>query len=77
MNTKKKEFAWHKKKKKKGVDVIQGDAYNLPFDDNSFEAVTMIDVLEHFSEPLKALAEARRVAPVLYINTPPKRMTEH
>lgn len=57
----------------KGVDVIQGDAYNLPFDDNSFEAVTMIDVLEHFSEPLKALAEARRVAPVLYINTPPKK----
>lgn len=57
----------------KGVDVIQGDAYNLPFPDNSFEAVTMIDVIEHLDDPLKALKEARRVAPVLYINTPPKK----
>lgn len=57
----------------KGVDVIQGDAYELPFEDNSFEAVTMIDVIEHLEDPLKALKEARRVAPVLYINTPPKK----
>lgn len=57
----------------KGVDVIQGDAYALPFKDNTFEAVTMIDVLEHLENPQKALQEARRVAPVLYINTPPKQ----
>ena len=57
----------------KGANVIQGDAYHLPFEDNSFEAVTMIDVLEHFDEPKKALAEARRMAPVLYVNTPPKK----
>jgi SAM-dependent methyltransferase len=57
----------------KGVDVIQGDAYALPFKNDSFEAVTMIDVLEHFETPEKALKEARRVAPVLYINTPPKK----
>lgn len=57
----------------KGVDVIQGDAYALPFEDNSFEAVTMIDVIEHLEDPLKALREARRVAPVLYVNTPPKK----
>lgn len=57
----------------KGVDVIQGDAYNLPFSDSSFEAVTMIDVIEHLDNPIKALKEARRVAPVLYINTPPKK----
>lgn len=57
----------------KGVDVIQGDAYDLPFEDNSFEAVTMIDVIEHLEDPLKALQEARRVASVLYINTPPKK----
>lgn len=57
----------------KGVNVIQGDAYALPFEDNSFEAVTMIDVLEHFDTPSKALQEARRVAPVLYVNTPPKK----
>lgn len=57
----------------KGADVIQGDAYNLLFPDNSFEAVTMIDVLEHLDDPLKALKEVRRVAPILYINTPPKK----
>lgn len=57
----------------KCVDVIQGDAYALPFEDNSFEAVTMIDVIEHLEDPQKALKEARRVAPVLYINTPPKK----
>lgn len=57
----------------KGVNVIQGDAYKLPFEDNTFEAVTMIDVLEHFDTPQKALQEARRVAPVLYVNTPPKK----
>lgn len=57
----------------KGVNVIQGDAYKLPFEDNSFEAITMIDVLEHLEDPQKALQEARRVAPVLYVNTPPKK----
>jgi SAM-dependent methyltransferase len=54
----------------RGVDVIQGDAYELPFENNSFEAVTMIDVLEHLENPKKALQEARRVAPILYIQTP-------
>jgi len=57
----------------KGVDVIQGDAYELPFEDNSFDAVMMIDVLEHLEDPHKALQEAKRVAPILYVNTPPKK----
>ena len=57
-----------------GVDVIQGDAYNLPFDDNSFDAVTMIDVIEHLERPQDALREAFRVAPVLYVATPPRGM---
>lgn len=55
-----------------GVDVIQGDAYNLPFPDNSFDAVTMIDVIEHLQKPQDALREAFRVAPVVYIATPPR-----
>lgn len=59
--------------KEHGVDVIQGDAYALPFADNSFDACLLIDVLEHFDDPLKALVEARRVAPILYVNTPPKK----
>jgi SAM-dependent methyltransferase len=57
-----------------GVDVIEGDAYALPFADNSFEAVTMIDVLEHFERPVDAVREAMRVASVLYIATPERGM---
>lgn len=56
-----------------GVDVHLGDAYLLPFADNSFGAAMMIDVLEHFENPARALEEARRVAPVLYIATPERQ----
>lgn len=56
-----------------GFNVHYGDAYNLQFADNSFDACLMIDVIEHFDEPEKALAEARRVAPVLYIATPERK----
>ncbi len=57
-----------------GVDVIQGDAYSLPYFDDSFDAVTMIDVLEHFEFPENALQEAKRVTrKYLYINTPPRK----
>lgn len=59
-----------------GINVKQGDAYNLPYEDNSFEAVLMADVLEHFDDPVKALAEARRVAPVIYITTPERGMVK-
>ncbi len=59
-----------------GVDVELGNAYSLPYKDNEFEAVLMAGVLEHFAEPEKALAEARRVAPVLYITTPERGMVD-
>lgn len=55
-----------------GVNVEQGDAYDLG--DRQYDAVTMFDVIEHFDEPEKALAEAHRVAPVLYISTPERGM---
>lgn len=57
-----------------GVKVLHGDAYMLPFEDNSFDAVTMIDVIEHFDKPEDALREAHRVAPVLYLATPERGM---
>jgi SAM-dependent methyltransferase len=56
-----------------GVNVIFGEAYNLPFPDNHFDAVTMIDVLEHFDRPQDAIREAKRVAPILYIATPERQ----
>lgn len=57
----------------KGANVVQGDAYALNYSDDSFDAALMIDVIEHFDDPIAALREAKRVAPVLYVNTPPKK----
>ncbi|MBU4335063.1 MAG: methyltransferase domain-containing protein [Actinobacteria bacterium] len=39
-----------------------GDAYRLPFDDDSFDVVHAHQVLQHLSDPVAALREMRRVA---------------
>lgn len=57
----------------KGVDVTHGSAHTLHFQDDSFEAVVMFDVIEHLEQVELALEEARRVAPVLYISTPERQ----
>jgi len=49
------------KRDPQGVKFSLGDAYQLPFEDESFEAVLMFDLLEHLDEPLKSLGEVRRV----------------
>lgn len=57
--------------REKGADVILGDAYQIPFEDESFDSVLMADVLEHLEFPEKGLLEARRVLKkYLYITTP-------
>lgn len=57
--------------KKRGVDIILGDAYDLPFEDEQFDSAFMGDVLEHLEFPEKGLAEARRVLKkYLYIVSP-------
>lgn len=43
------------------VTATQGDARELPFEDNSFDAVTMCTVLGEIPEQDKALAEIARV----------------
>ena len=43
------------------VALVQGDAYRLPFDSNSFDAVLTIWVLEHLADPALAMREALRV----------------
>jgi ubiquinone/menaquinone biosynthesis C-methylase UbiE len=44
------------------VDLSKGDAYHLPFADNSFDLVAMVTTLEFMSSPQKALEEAFRVS---------------
>ena len=40
---------------------VQGSAYRIPFDDNSFDAIVCSDVLEHLHDLTTALAEVNRV----------------
>src|SRR5438874_2440380 len=44
-----------------GVDFREGDAHALPFPDAGFDAVVIAYGMLHFSQPERALAEARRV----------------
>lgn len=46
-----------------GLNVIQGDALTLPFEDNSFDAIIMIAVIHHIEPTLhnKVLNEIQRV----------------
>ncbi|RBY76456.1 hypothetical protein DQ238_17350 [Geodermatophilus sp. TF02-6] len=41
--------------------VVRGDAARLPFADDSFDAVTALNMLYHLADPCAALREARRV----------------
>jgi SAM-dependent methyltransferase len=45
----------------KGLETIEADAQHLPFEDDSFDAATMISMLHHVDDRSAALAEARRV----------------
>src|SRR5260370_978318 len=44
-----------------GVRFVCGDATDLPFEDESFDAVTMFDLLEHVPDDRQAMREAFRV----------------
>ena len=47
--------------RKKGIPVICGDLCNMPCDDNSFDAIVCMDVLEHIQGDDLAVSELRRV----------------
>lgn len=43
------------------VRYLAADAYELPFDDQSFSVVTAMDFLEHVGDPERVIREVRRV----------------
>jgi SAM-dependent methyltransferase len=45
----------------KGLETVEADAQQLPFKDESFDAVTMIAMLHHVEDRAMALEEARRI----------------
>jgi len=56
-----------------GVKAIESNLYNIPFDNESFDVVTMNHVIEHLHEPLTALREVLRVLKpggMIWLSTP-------
>jgi ubiquinone/menaquinone biosynthesis C-methylase UbiE len=59
--------------RQEGVRFVRGDATRLEFQDDSFDAITMFDVLEHIPDHERAVSEAVRVLKpggYLLISTP-------
>lgn len=48
-------------KRNKKMEFVVGDAEKLNFDANSFNAVYIMEVLEHVENPLKVLLEVKRI----------------
>jgi len=68
------EFAKEKTKQLK-IDFRQGSAYELPFEDNCFDAVVSSDVIEHLEDVPQYLSEINRVCKdgaKIIISTPVK-----
>lgn len=47
--------------KTEGVEYVEGDATDLPYDDATFDVVRCERVLQHVGEPVRAVAEMARV----------------
>lgn len=58
------------------VDLFSGDAYSLSeVSDNKYDAVLLIDVIEHLEDPVKALSVANRIAKKEVIINVPSRQS--
>lgn len=57
----------------KTIQIVQGDAQNLPFEKNSFDVASAMALIEHIPRPTKMLREAHRVlvkGGMLVVSTP-------
>lgn len=53
------------------ITFVQGDIYQMPFEDNAFDIVLCTEVLEHLEKPDLALQELARVAQhVVFLTVP-------
>ena len=55
------------------INILRGDAENLPFKDQSFDCMTTTAVIEHLPDPVNALTEFKRVLRregILILTTP-------
>jgi ubiquinone/menaquinone biosynthesis C-methylase UbiE len=60
-----------RRRREPNLSFATGSAYDLPFEDGSFDLVCAIEVLEHLERPRDALAEMTRVAKrVLLLSVP-------
>lgn len=62
--------SWAQKNLK--VKIFSGDIFQAKFKSESFDVVTMLDILEHLEDPIKELKEAHRILKkggILYIET--------
>ena len=60
-------------KKKNEVDVFAGTVEELKFPENSFDFVSLVEVIEHLYEPRKTVAELHRITKkggIVYLSTP-------
>lgn len=50
--------------------AIQGDCYDLPYDDGQFDLAVLSHIVEHLSHPRDAIVEAARVANAVLVEVP-------
>jgi len=68
---------WVAKKKYPNSKFYKADLLSLPFSDKSFDTVLLPEILEHISQPKKALDEAIRIAKREVIITLPNASKEN
>jgi len=57
-------------KQERPIEFIAGDSHHLPYDNNSFDIVSIQSILHHDDDPLLTIREAFRVAPKIIIHEP-------